>query len=158
MNQPSKNGAIVIDANVSIAICAKEQNKRATAENALADYSAKGWAFYAPSVIVSELMYVLCQKLQDSSLTFAIYEKAIENFYDQAISLLPPPGGEASLIKHAKEIRQGYGCSRSSDSLYISLAEELAISGNAELLTFDKGFVNQVAKSAPTVKVNLLPV
>ncbi len=129
MNQPSKNGAVVIDANVSIAICAKEQNKRVTAENALADYSAKGWAFYAPNAIVSEVMYVLCQKLQDGSLTPALYE-----------------------------IRQGYGCSRSSDSLYITLAEELAISANVELLTFDKGFVNQVAKSAPTVKVNLLPV
>lgn len=158
MSQPSKKGAVVIDANVSIAICAKEQNMRATAENALADYSAKGWAFYAPSIIVSEVMYVLCQKLQDGLLTPALYEKAVENFRDQAINLLPPPSGEASLIKRAKEIRQGYGCSCSSDSLYIALAEELAISGNAEILTFDKGFINQVANSAPTVNVNLLPV
>lgn len=158
MSQPSNNGAVVIDANISIAICAKERNKQAAAESALADYSAKGWDFYAPNVIVSEVMYVLCQKLQDGSLTIALYEKAVENFYDQAINLLPPPNGESSLINRAKEIRQGYGCSRSSDSLYIALAEELALSGSVELLTFDKGFVNQVSKNAATVKVNLLPV
>lgn len=157
MNQPSKRGVVVIDANVSIAICAKEQNKQATAENALADYSVKGWVFYAPNVIVSEVMYVLCQKLQDGSLTSALYEKAVENFYDQAINLFPPPNGEASLIKRAKEIRQGYGCSRSADGLYIALAEELALSNSVELLTFDKGFINQASKNAPTVKVNLLP-
>lgn len=158
MSQPSKADAVVIDANVAIAICAREQNKQTTAENALAYYSAKGWDFYAPGVIVSEVMYVLCQKLQDCSLTVALYEKAVENFHDQAINLLPPPNGEASLIKRAKEIRQSYGCSRSSDSLYIALAEELAIYGAVELLTFDKGFLNQSAKNAPTVKVNLLPI
>ena len=157
MSQPSNN-VVVVDASVMIAICAKEQSKQITAKDALDDYVAKGWTFYAPNVIVAEVMYILCLKLQDGLLTPALYEKAVENFHDQSINFLPPPSGEASLIKRAKEIRQGYGCSRSSDSLYIALAEELAISGNAELLTFDKGFVNQVAKNAPTVKVNLLPV
>jgi len=38
------------------------------------------------------------------------------------------------------------------------LAEELALSGKVELLTFDKGFLNQSAKNAPTVTVNLLPI
>ena len=157
MNQPSSN-AVVIDASVMIAICAKEQDKQVTAKDALDDYVARGWLFYAPGVIVAEVMYVLCLKLQDGSLTFALYEKAVENFHDQAITFLPPPSGEASLIKRAKEIRQGYGCSRSSDSLYIALAEELTGLSNVELLTFDKGFPNQVAKHAPAVKVNLLPV
>ena len=157
MSQPNSN-TVVIDASVMIAICAKEQNKQITAKDALEDYVAKGWAFHAPNVIVAEVMYILCLKLQDGSLTPALYEKAVENFHDQAINFLSPPNGDASLIKRSKEIRQGYGCSRSSDSLYIALAEELAISGNAEILTFDKGFINQVAKSAPTVKVNLLPV
>lgn len=40
----------------------------------------------------------------------------------------------------------------------LALAEELAQSGAAELLTFDGGMVNQAAKNAPTVKINLLPV
>ncbi len=157
MSQPNRN-AVVIDASVMIAICAKEQDKQVTAKDALDDYVANGWLFYAPSVIVSEVMYILCLKFQDGSLTSALYEKAVENFYDQAINFLPPPNGEASLINRAKEIRQGYGCSRSSDSLYIALAEELATLGDAEVLAFDKGFINQAAKNAPTVKVNLLPV
>lgn len=71
---------------------------------------------------------------------------------------LTPPGGDISLIDRAKEIQSGYGCSRSADCLYIAFAEELAKTGAAELLTFDKGAVNQVAKHAPTITVNLLPV
>lgn len=157
MSQPSNN-VVVVDASVMIAICAKEHDKQVTAKEALEDYVAKGWAFYAPGVIVAEVMYILCLKLQDGLLTPALYEKAVENFHNQAINFLPPPSGEASLIKRAKEIRQGYGCSRSSDSLYIALAEELALSSSVELLTFDKGYVNQVFKNAPSVKVNLLPV
>ncbi len=157
MSQPNSN-VVVIDANVMIAICAKEQGKQITAKNAIEDYVVKGWMFSAPNVIVAEVMYILCLKLQDGSLTSALYEKAIENFYDYAINFLPPPTGEASLIKRAREIRQGYGCSRSSDSLYIALAEELTASYHVELLTFDTGFINQAAKNAPTVKINLLPV
>ncbi len=157
MNQPSNN-IVVVDASVMIAICAKEHDKQVTAKEALEDYVARGWAFYAPSVIVAEVMYILCLKLQDGLLTPALYEKAVENFHNQVINFLSPPNGEASLIKRAKEIRQGYGCSRSADGLYIALAEELALSSSVELLTFDKGFVNQVSKNAPTVKVNLLPV
>jgi predicted nucleic acid-binding protein len=38
------------------------------------------------------------------------------------------------------------------------LAEELAKSGTAEFVTFDKRTVNVAAKNAPTVKVHLLPV
>ena len=59
-----------------------------------------------------------------------------------------PNNGDASLLPRAEEIRSGYGCSRSADGLYIALAEELAKSGTAELLTFDKGTVNQVANNA----------
>lgn len=158
MNQPSKTDAVIIDANILIAICGKEQGKSQTAELAMADYAAKGWFFYAPSVIVSEVLYVLCRKFQDGALTKSDYDDSIVDFTDQLKGISPPPNGEASLAERAEEIRQGYGCSRSSDSLYIALAEELAVWGNAELLTFDKGFVNQVAKNAPTVTINLLPV
>lgn len=65
---------------------------------------------------------------------------------------------EAALISRAKEIQDGYGCSRSTDSLHIALAEELVNSGLAEILTFDAGLINQAAKNAPSVKVNLLQV
>jgi predicted nucleic acid-binding protein len=163
MSQPNNpiavvHPAVVVDANVSIAVCAREQDKLATAEAAINDYAAKGWTFYAPNVIVGEVLFALCKKLQDGSLTQTDYDDAVESFSEQMQMILPPPGGEASLIARAKEIRSGYGCSRSSDSIYIALTEELTKRGSAEFLTFDGDTVNQIAKNALTVKVNLLPI
>lgn len=158
MSQPSNTNGVVVDANVLIAVCANEHGKADTAELAMADYASKGRDFYAPNVIIGEVLYVLCQKLHNAELTQFEYEKSVTVFKNQLRGILLSPSGESSLVARAVEIRQGYGCSRSSDSLYIALAEELAVSGNAELLTFDKGFINQVAKNAPTVNVNLLPI
>jgi hypothetical protein len=62
------------------------------------------------------------------------------------------------LIRRAKEIQSGYGCSHSAYALYIALAEDLGKTGPAELVTFDKGAVKQGQMHAPSVKVNLLPV
>ncbi len=119
--------AVVPDANVLIALCARENDKLQTAQTAVDDYTNQGYEFFAPSVLVAEVIFVLCQKLADSALTQPEYEKAIKAFeyYLNFISL--SPNGEASLLKRAIEIREGYGCSRSSDGLYIALAEELAI-------------------------------
>ena len=150
-------GAVVLDANVLIAICAREQDKLLTAETALAAYTANGWLFYAPGVILGEVLYILCGKLQNGLLDATAHQEAIENLQDQMNAILAPPSGEAALIARAEEIRSSYGCSRSADGLYIALAEELAQTGAAELLTFDTGIVNQVARNAPTVTVNLLP-
>ncbi len=158
MTQASNVGAVVIDANVLIGLCAKEPDKFATAETALQDYAAKGWLFYAPHVIVSEVLFVFCNKLQNGSLTPATYEEAIENFRDQMKAILPPPNGDASFIVRAKKILGSYGCSHTTDGLYIALTEALEMNGAAEFLTFDKGVLNQIAKNAPTVKVNLLPI
>lgn len=119
--------AVVPDANVLIALCARENDKLQTAQTAVDDYTNQGYEFFAPSVLVAEVIFVLCQKLADGALTQPKYEKAIKAFeyYLNFISL--SPNGEASLLKRAIEIREGYGCSRSSDGLYIALAEELAI-------------------------------
>jgi predicted nucleic acid-binding protein len=57
-------GSVVVDANVLIAFCAKEKDKFTKAHDALADYAQKGWLFYAPGVVVGEVLYVLCGKLQ----------------------------------------------------------------------------------------------
>ena len=65
-----------------------------------------------------------------------------------------PP--DAQFIKRAKEIQNSYGCSRSADSIYIALAEDLAKTRTVELLTFDKGMLNQAAKNAPTVTIKVL--
>jgi predicted nucleic acid-binding protein len=156
MTLPSNTGAVVIDANVLIALCAKEPTFTLV-ENTLADYASKGWLFYAPHVIVAEALYVFCLKLQNGSLTTITYDEAIQNFEDQMKAILLPPYGDIALLRRAKEIRDGYGCSRSSDSIYIALAEELSKTGLAEFLTLDKDVINQVARNAPSVMVNLLP-
>jgi len=50
----------VIDANVLIAICAREKDKFDKAQDALNDYARSGWLFYAPGVVIGEVLYVLC--------------------------------------------------------------------------------------------------
>ncbi len=157
MSATNNSRAVVIDANVLIAICAKEKDKHTEAEAALKDYAASGWVFYAPNVIVAEVLYVLCNKLQNGVLSATAYEDAIQDFQDQMTVIFLSPQGETSLITRAKEIQNSYGCSRQSDSIYIALAEELLNLGATELLTFDRDIINQVAKNAPSVKVNLLP-
>ncbi len=150
--------AVVPDANVLIGLCAKEKDKLQIAENAFKDYINQGYEFFAPSVLVAEVIFVLCNKFTDGSLNQIEYEKSVKafNYYLNFISL--SPNGEASLLNRAVEIREGYGCRRSSDALYLALAEEIAKTYDAEIVTFDKGFVNQAAKNAPTVKVNFLTV
>lgn len=157
MSQSNKVDAVVIDANVLIGICTKE-TKEPTARTALADYITRKWKFYAPNAIIPEFLHIACKKLDDGQLTEIQYEKAIEDFNDYMAVILTTPNGDTALIKRASEIRTGYGCSRTSDAIYIALAEELSQNGSVELLTFDVGMVNQVAKNAPSVTVNLLPV
>lgn len=104
-----------------------------------------------------EVLSIFCKKLQDGLIDAATHQQAVEDFNDYMSVILPPPNGDAALIIRAEETRAGYGCSRSADGFYIALAEELGKAGTTELLTFDKGMVNQAAKNAPTVKVHLLP-
>ncbi len=150
--------AIVIDSNVLIGICAKEKDKHQTAETAVEDYLTKGYEFFAPNVIVSEVIFVLCQKLSNGLLIQTEYDKAIESFKNYLSFIIFTPNGKADLVDRAIETIRGYGCSRSSDGLYIALAEEVSKNYDTKLLTFDKGIINQVAKNAPTVKVHLLPI
>ncbi|MCG3163069.1 MAG: hypothetical protein JMDDDDMK_04447 [Acidobacteria bacterium] len=158
MNQPTPNnpGAVVIDANILISICSKEPSE-ATARGALADYATRNWVFFAPSVILTEVLFALCRKLQDGSIDAATHQKAVEDFkfsYLPAIS--PPPNGDAALLARAEEIRSGYSCLHSADSFYLALTEDLGRSVTAEFLTFDKRAVNVAANNAPSVKINLL--
>lgn len=152
----SLNGAIVIDTNVLIAICARETGRLTKADTALNDYARRGWKFHAPGVLISEVLYVLCGKVQNGLLTATEYEEAIESFQDQMQAIFPPPHGDASLIQRAKEIRDSYGCSRATDSIFIALAEKLTQEGPTRLLTFDQALENQVKQNAPTVIVHLL--
>ncbi len=156
MNQlPS---AVVLDANILIALCSKENLTFQSAEKAFGEYIQNGWQFFAPNIIVAEVLYILCQKSSLGILTDAEHKRAVEVFEDYMTGVLLSENGESALIKRAVKIREGYGCSRASDSLYIALAEELTKTRTTELLTFDKGFVNQAAKNAPTVNVTLLVI
>jgi predicted nucleic acid-binding protein len=159
MSQPTQSnaGIVVVDANIFISICAKEPGE-ATARTALADYAMRNWAFYAPNVIFAEVLFALCRKVTEGTLDAAGHKNAVEDFRLSYLpKLLPPPMGDAALYVRAEEIRQGYSCLHSADGFYIALTEELAKSGPAEFLTFDKRVVNVVASNAPSVTVNLLP-
>lgn len=160
MNQltqtPNNAGAVVIDANVLVSICSKEPSHQ-TAAAALADYAAKNWAFYAPGAILTEVLFILCKKRQDGLLTEAEHEAAVRTFDDYMQGIQPSPEGDIRFILRNEELRKGYSCLHSADAFYLALTEELAKSGAAEFLTFDKRAVNVAANNAPSVKINLLP-
>ena len=146
----------MIDANVLVAILASEPGMQ-TAKTALAGYTARGWEFYAPGAILTEVLFILCKKLQDGLMTVADHRAAIKAFKKYMQGISPSPPGDIVFIERAEEIRKGYSCLTSADAFYIALAEDLTASGAAELLTFDKRLVNVAANNAPSVKVNLLP-
>lgn len=104
MSQPSSQGAVVIDANILLAICTKE-SKQTIAETALDDYAAKGWTLHAPAAILIEFMFIACQKLKSGALSQADYDKAVVYFSNYLSVILPPPNGDAALVKRAKEIQ-----------------------------------------------------
>lgn len=149
-------GAVVVDANIAIAITAPEVDREIVATAELSNYVAQGYEWYAPGAIATETLYALCQKYQAGLLTASEYEKAVSAFETLMGSLLPPPDGEDRLIRRAYEIAASYGCRRSADAVYIALAEELTKTRTTVLLTFDQDLQKQAAKHAPTVTVRLL--
>ena len=151
----TRNNAAVIDASILVSISSKEAATYLIAENAFDTYAKSGWEFFAPNVVVGEVMFALCHKLAAGVLTEAEHEKAVESFLN-LMKHISTPDDETDLVKRAVEIQSNYGCSRSSDGLYIALAEDLANTRTAELLTFDKGMINQAAKNAPPVRVKVL--
>ena len=116
MTQPISPGAVVVDSNILISICSKETSLT-IAEQAIADYAVKSWIFYAPGVIVAEVLFGLCRKLSDGILTATAYDEALELFEDHMTVILPPPRGDKALIRRAKEIQLGYSCLHSADCL-----------------------------------------
>ena len=109
MSQTSSPSAVVVDSNVLISICSKETS-HATAAQALADHAAKSSVFYAPGVIVAEVLFVLCRKLSDGALSASAYDEAIEILKDYLPIMLPPPHGDTALVQRANEIQTGYSC------------------------------------------------
>jgi len=152
----SQPPSLTIDANVLIALCAKEVDRYDMADAELTRCAQAGYRFYAPGVVIAECLYVLCKKLEDNSLSPTDHAAAVADLCTYMGMILPPPQGDRALIARAEQIRSGYGCSRSADGLYLALTEELAGEGPAELLTFDSELQNQVRKNAPSVVIRLL--
>jgi predicted nucleic acid-binding protein len=154
---PSSNPpSVVLDASVCVAVSADEPVYGVLVTAALQDYSATGWTFYAPNVVVSEGLFGLCRKHTSGLLTDEQYSRAIAYFLALLSNIRSVEGGDIALAARAEELRSGFGCSRSADGLYIALTERLAIQGQAELLTLDRGMETQAAAAAPTVVVRLL--
>ncbi|MCC6328311.1 MAG: type II toxin-antitoxin system VapC family toxin [Acidobacteria bacterium] len=152
MNQSNSPGIVVVDASVIVSIVSKETSTHVATEEILNRYTIDGAEFFAPNVVISEVLFALCQKAANGILSEAGHQKAVNAFQDilAGISLA---NDEAGLISRAIEIRASYGCSRSSDSLYIALAERLAGNNSVEIFTLDAGMTNQAAKNAPSVVV-----
>lgn len=150
MATPTKTSppSVVIDANVVIALCAKEPDKQLNAEKKINEYASGGSHFFAPGVIVAECLYIFCKKLTDGVITAIEHGLAIQAFIAMMAMIDPPPSGDKSLIQRAEEIRKTYGCSHSADGIYLALAEELSKTGTTEVVTFDKGMKNQAAASS----------
>jgi predicted nucleic acid-binding protein len=156
MTPPSNAGALVVDANIFIAVSAKEVGRQTTAQAELITSTTNGYQLYAPGVAVAETLYILCQKVQSGALTPAEHALAVQDFVTLMNTVLGPPRGDASLIVRAEQLRVGYGCSRSADGIYLALAEELCATRPTRLLTFDRDLPNQAARHAPAVNVHLL--
>ncbi len=155
---PSNPGALVIDANITIAVAAKESGKKTKALAEMVRYAQLGYTWFAPSVIIAETLYILCGKKQRGELSAIAYATAIAGFQTTMTSINPPPNGDRALIARAEQIADSYGCSRSADGLYIALAEELSHTRPTILVTFDQGMPNQAARNAPTVTIQILTI
>ena len=153
---PNKPACVVIDANIMVALCAKEPLRFVALTAEVESYARAGSLFYAPNIIVGESLYALRRKLTDGALNATEHAQAVQSLRVRMTAILPPSGGEASLILRADQICDGYGYSRSADALYIALAEELSQTHTTHLLTFDQGLPKQAAQNAPLVNVHLL--
>jgi predicted nucleic acid-binding protein len=153
---PSRPPAVVIDANVVIAVCAKEAGTYLNALAQMRQYVQDGWEVYAPGVMVAEALFGLCRQQQNGIVSSSQHQRAIQRLLISLTAIQPPPKGDAALVERAEQIRGSYGCSHSADGLYIALAEELAQAGPAELVTFDAGLRSHAAAAALTVTVRLL--
>jgi predicted nucleic acid-binding protein len=148
---------VVIDANVAIALCAKEADKLANADAKMKEYATNGAQFFAPGVIVAECLFVFCKKVQDGGLTPTAHEAAVRALVTLMASVHPPPSGDKSLIGRAEEIRGSLGCNRSADGIYLALAEELSAVAPTEVVTFDNGMGAQARSHTIAVTVAVLP-
>lgn len=147
---------LVVDASVMVAVCSREAGRYEDVEDLLERHADRFGTLYAPGVLMAEVLFALCRKLQAGDATPEQHGDSIRAFVAYAAAILPPPGGDHALIERAEQIREGFGCSRSADGLYLALAEVLARQGDAVLVTYDLGMVQQAAAVALGAHVRLV--
>jgi predicted nucleic acid-binding protein len=159
MMETANSLAVVIDANILIAICSKEEGLFEAAQAVLSDCAERDAEFFAPHVIVSEVLFVFCRKEEDTdddNFSKDEHVKAIEAFSKYLTIISFPQAGDASLIERAVESRKWYRNFRrydSSDGLYIALAEKLSQTRSTEFITRDKDLKKILEENLPIVKV-----
>ena len=157
MMPASQPSSVTIDANILIALCAKEVDKYDTADAELTRATLGPGLYFMCRASSWPSACMSCARNVRITLFHPMkHAAAVSDLGTYMGMILPPPQGEQSLIARAEQIRSGYGCSRSSDGLYLALTEELAGAGPAELLTFDSGLESQAKATAPSVVVRLL--
>ena len=66
---PSNPGALVLDANIVIAISSKETHRDTAATAEIARYVNLGYELFAPGVLIAETLYILCGKHASGALS-----------------------------------------------------------------------------------------
>jgi predicted nucleic acid-binding protein len=153
---PTAPHAATLDASFVIGLCAREPGKYAKAQAELGRRIAAGCSLHAPHLLIMEACHVLCKKQDAGETTPQEHAAALVSLQTLSSLIIFPLRGDAQLLARAEQMRGGYGCSRSADSFYLALAEQLAACGSSELLTFDAGQQRQAAAVAPGVTVTLL--
>ena len=158
MNPKSNStGAVVIDANIALAIAANEPSQPMVSAE-IESFAKQGFEFFSPGVLITEALYVLCGKLTDGSLSSSDHEIALKKLDIFLQNVSPAPKGDMKLLLRAEAIRGHYTCRRSADGIYIALAEELTLARPTILLTLDADMSRQAVKNAPSVDVRLLSI
>jgi len=152
---PTTNPSVTLDASFVIAFCAQETGRHQQVRAEIEKYASLGYSFHAPSVIVSESMFVFCRKLADGKITATQYAQAVACFNAFMRAVLPPASGDRLFITTIDRLRASYGCPRTNDSFYLALAEDIAALGSPDLLTFDSDMDAQAKANAPTVNVRV---
>jgi hypothetical protein len=135
--QATSPSAVIVDSIVLISICSKETS-HSTAAQALADRAAKGSVFLCAWRNCSRVLFVVCRKLSDGTLSTIAHDEAIRDIEGPSVRYASRHRmGSAAHGPTSKRDSDRYSCLHSADCLYVALAEELTASSRAEFLTFD---------------------
>lgn len=117
----------VVDATVAVAISAKEAGREQRAVTELSRYSANGRQFYAPGVLSSETLYVLCGKGQSGVLTVAEYVQAVIDLENLMRGTLPPPMARRHSLALRSPFRAGTGAAGRRECLAVYESDQIVL-------------------------------